>query len=167
MRIFPRLGPRLLMRSVFVTLALPLSFRALQLHAQVDCVYPTLHLASLHGLVVDPSGNPIPGAQVSLSRNGNDENKTTTDSMGRFSLKGVSGKYDLRVAFKGFDEGWSPVDIGLDLRSLFHPNTLRVILGVGNDTCNTLTTNNRAFQDKIRPSNNRPKEIEETNATQK
>jgi Carboxypeptidase regulatory-like domain len=156
-----RSRPRMLMRSVFIIIILSLYFRSLPLNAEVDCVYPKLHLSSLYGLVVDPSGSPIPGAQVSLSRNGNDENKTTTDSMGRFSFKSISGQYEFQVTSTGFSKAWSRVDIGFDLRSLTHPNTLRVILGIGYDTCNILTTSNREFQKAIRANNKRVQEVEQ------
>jgi Carboxypeptidase regulatory-like domain len=155
------------MRSVLLIIISSLYFRSLPFHAQVDCVYPTLHLSSLHGQVVDPSGNPIVGAQVSMSRDGSDEKKTTTDSKGRFSLRGVSGKYELRVAFEGFNKAWSLVDFGFDIRSLIHSSKLRVILGVGYDACNILTTSKREYQGALRANNERNKEAIETNATQK
>jgi len=140
---------------------------SVQASAQVDCVYKTLRLSSVHGVAVDFYGRPIPEAVVSLSKKGSEAFETKTDALGRFSFRNMSGHYDFFVKARGFSEAWSPVDVGFNIRDLFHSNTLRVIVSVGSPVCPTLTTSKREFQNKIAAFNRQYKGIDQKNATQK
>jgi hypothetical protein len=112
-------------------------------------------------------GEIIPAALVALKRDGSEDIETTTDSKGRFAFKGISGQYRLRIKSTGFAPVSSPVKVGFDLRNLFHANTLRVILPIGGDYCESPTTSKREFQNKINAYNRQYKGIDQTNATQK
>lgn len=155
---------RLFYLSLLFLFCLQNSFEA---RAQVDCFYKTLHLSNVHGVAVDFMGRPIAEAVVSLSRKGSEAIETKTDARGQFSFSGVSGHYDFSVKARGFSETWSPVDVGFDVRNLFHSNTLHVIVSVGSPVCPTLTTSKREFQNKIAAYNRQYKGIDQKNATQK
>src|SRR5579863_3860293 len=60
--------------------------------------------ASLSGMVMDPNGGAVPGAQLTLkSALETASRQTTTDSAGRYEISAISpGLYDLIVEVKGF-----------------------------------------------------------------
>ena len=135
--------------------------------AQVDCVFKTLHLSRMQGIVTDQFGEVIPGATVRLKQGDGIIAEVQADEQGQFAIKGVSGHYDLSIKARGFAEAWSPVEIGPDLQNSFHSNVLRVMLLVGaGEECEVLTTNKHEFDKAVRAHNQRFKGIEK-NATQK
>ena len=157
-----RLFPPLFLSSLILFCLL----NSLQASANV-CVHPTLRLSRVQGVVTDQMGEIIPGALVTLKRNGSSDIETTTDSMGRFALKRISGQYWLQIKAPGFAYVSSPVKIGFDIRNLIHSDTLRVILPIGGDYCESPTTSKREFQNKINAYNRQYKGIDQKNATQK
>jgi vitamin B12 transporter len=61
------------------------------------------HAASIAGVVFDPLGGALPGAKVSLLRDGTALAKTQTDTQGRFSFERlVEGRYQVAVEAEGF-----------------------------------------------------------------
>ncbi|MCA8961304.1 MAG: carboxypeptidase regulatory-like domain-containing protein, partial [Planctomycetes bacterium] len=99
----------------------------------------------LTGRVVDPSGAPIAGAQVSRrERNGGGRRgmpffggggarrSATTDAEGRFRLSGLeAGSVDLQVRAKGFLDGSFEVETGEvgDLSLAYAPRVSGIVLG--------------------------------------
>src|SRR5579864_8746909 len=57
----------------------------------------------LHGVVADPSGAVIPGATITIKKNGVQPVSTKTDGAGAYEIKGLApGTYTVSVAAKGF-----------------------------------------------------------------
>jgi len=136
--------------------------------AQVDCVYSTLHLSRLQGILYDQTGETISGAVVKLNQGKQTVFESRTDEKGRFSAKVVPGKYELLIEARGFEPIGSRVEIGTNLRTIFQAKTLRVIALVGMwDSCETLTTSKREFETTVRANNQRFEETEQEYATQK
>lgn len=81
--------------ALFMTFAAVLAPRAM---AQAVAV------ADVDGYVTDPSGLPVPGAQVTMTETGKHKVRSTqVDSGGRFSFPNLDiGSYDLTVSAKGF-----------------------------------------------------------------
>ena len=76
---------------------------------------------SIDGRVIDPAGEPIPGASVSAHLGQSRAVGGTTDAEGRFSLPLPPGAYTLRVSAEGFDDaalaaGATSVVVQLHLR---------------------------------------------------
>src|SRR5437867_722150 len=67
-------------------------------------VFAQIRSASITGRVVDPSGAPVPNAQVSVVTQGtNIEIQTLTNSVGEYTVPYLaSGQYTLRVSASGF-----------------------------------------------------------------
>jgi hypothetical protein len=58
--------------------------------------------ASMHGIVVVPSGSPIPGATIAVEGKGGAQG-ATTDINGEFNISGLnSGTYDVKITAAGF-----------------------------------------------------------------
>jgi hypothetical protein len=118
-----------------------------QASGQVDCFGYRKHLVSkVEGRVFDPSGIPIPKAEITLRRDSAVVSRSETDDRGRFVIKAPTGKFDLRAEARGFAEGYAILDVGHDPIHLLHRSTLWIILGVGTPgPCPTSTTNHREF----------------------
>jgi hypothetical protein len=118
-------------------------------HANV-CVSSILHVRSVRGIVTDPLGRPIAEATVSLKSGKDTKAEAKTDGAGNFRLSVPSGHYELSVHAPAFVDGWTPLHVGLSLRSLVHSNTLYVILGVSRLDCPpNLTTSKGEFTRQI------------------
>jgi len=94
------------------------------------CVYKTLHIRSVHGNVVDETGQIVPGAKVLIKRDQEVIGETTTDQQGRFRLNVQRGKYWLTVQAQGFAPSRAYVSVGFGMRSVLHSNTLHMIVRV-------------------------------------
>jgi hypothetical protein len=104
----------------------------------------------VHGIVTDPRGRPIADATVSLKSKNDTKAETKTDGAGNFRLYVPSGHYEFFVHAPAFVDGWTPLYIGLNLRSLVHSNTLYVVLAVGWLYCPPhLTTSKGEFTRQI------------------
>lgn len=73
---------------------------------------PSVHIVS--GVVVDPSGGVVAGAQVTLqARNGSSKASTTTNRRGEFRFDGVlQGDYEIEVQRDGFKTWKKAVEVG-------------------------------------------------------
>ena len=133
----------------------------------VDCVSQAKLTASrLVGVVVDPSGVPVPHANVSITANENARIATVTDSKGRFSLNAPAGEYLLVVKATPFVSAEVGVRLGRDVAGIVHHNDLYVILGLAGSFCPSITTSVKAFRRTVRDNNNRMQESAKKNATQ-
>ncbi len=88
---------------VFVCLVV-LSSGAIPLRAQQAANGPDQSSGSIQGTVVDPRGQVVQGASVTIqSTSGEQERKTATDNQGKFSVSGLAdGKYTVQVSAPGF-----------------------------------------------------------------
>ena len=93
------------------------------------------------GVAVDATGAVLPNAQVVLSTPGNVTVQTgATDAAGTFRFEGVPpGRYDLRVAFEGFQTATARVAVGGR-----PPAAVRVTLPLANVTQEITVTNQAA-----------------------
>jgi hypothetical protein len=81
---------------------------------------------SIVGVVVDPSGAAIVGAQVTLSRNGISSPLTRTDDSGNFRFDNLNpGDYQLDVQHEGFRETAKTLSVGIRSSS-----PLRIVLPI-------------------------------------
>jgi hypothetical protein len=81
---------------------------------------------SITGVVLDPSGAAIVGAQITLSRLGLSNAQATADSSGNFRFDSLDpGEYQLNVQHDGFRETTKTVTVGA--RS---PSLIRIILPI-------------------------------------
>ena len=67
------------------------------------CVSKPLKVTRVCGVVVDPSGEPIANARLSVLKNGMPLSSSSSDSEGRFDFAVTeSGQYELELAARGF-----------------------------------------------------------------
>ena len=72
---------------------------------------------SINGVVLDPSGAAIVGAQVNLTRRGSPTSHTSTDNSGSFHFDDVNpGDYEIDVQHEGFRETKTTVNVGTGSR---------------------------------------------------
>jgi hypothetical protein len=136
--------------------------------AQVDCVGANaLKVSRVQGQVFDITGMAVHGAVVSLVKEGKSTAQFRTGASGQFQFNAAPGRYVLKAEAPVFQRSDVELIVGRSLSNLFHPGTLRVILGLGGLFCSRATTSNWEFQKMVRTNNRRLKETEETNATQK
>jgi hypothetical protein len=95
------------------------------------CVYKTVHVRSVQGYVSDSTSARVAGAKVIAKEDGNVIGEGTADSQGNFRLSLPRGEYDLIVNATGFAPGHARVKVGFGFRSLFHSNTLRMVVSPG------------------------------------
>lgn len=130
------------------------------------CVSSTLRVRSVQGIVADPFGQPIAGATVSLQSGKDTKAETKSDGTGSFRLHVPSGHYELFVHAPAFVDAWTPLYVGLSLRSLVHSNTLYVILDVGSLHCPpNLTTSKGEFTRQIQNFKAQPGAKKQEHAT--
>ena len=133
----------------------------------VDCFGQGKAITSrVQGMIVDPTGVPVPGARISLTAEGKPILETRSGSDGRFSLKAPAGQYIFRVDVAPFAGPEIELDLGKDLASLLHPNSMHVILGLGS-FCPWVTTSDRNLKRETELNKQRLKESTQKNATQK
>jgi iron complex outermembrane receptor protein/vitamin B12 transporter len=72
--------------------------------------------AAVHGRVLDPLGAPVPGAAVTLVREGSRAADTVADAQGRYAFHGLGeGRYQIDVRANGFaHQLGDPVFVGAD-----------------------------------------------------
>ena len=154
--------PRTVLLAVLILSLIPAA------KAQVDCVFKTLRVASLHGIVMDPVGDAVPDAIVRLRRDGQSVADVRTNEKGQFAVTGLAGHFELAIEATGFAKAWSPIDIGPDVQGVFRSNELRVMLLVGGgEDCEVFTTSKKEFEKAVRVNRQRFKGSQEKNATQK
>jgi Carboxypeptidase regulatory-like domain len=117
----------------------------------VDCVMQRkLVVARVQGQVFDPSGIPVPGVLVALSRDGMQIAETTTGPNGKFALNLASGSYHFRAKLRGFEATTADLDVGRDIANLVHRKTLKVILALPAMDCPWVTTSNKELRQLVR-----------------
>jgi hypothetical protein len=101
-----------------------------------QCVYPTIRVSKVQGVVFDPNGEPIRDVAISLKSDDRILASATTDEAGRFSISATPGKYD----------------VGTDLARAFVPTRLFMILdpGMKMENCTFTTTSHRKFEMAVR-----------------
>jgi hypothetical protein len=136
--------------------------------AQVDCVGPkTLKVSRVQGQVFDITGNAVPGVVVSLVQEEKPTAQFHTGANGEFQFKAIPGRYVLKAEVPAFQSTSVELEVGRNIGNLFHPSTLRVIVGLYGSFCPWATTSNSEFQKIVRANNRRLKDHAEKNATQK
>jgi len=98
---------------------------------QADCFSKTLSVAEVEGQVVDPSGVPIPNAELSLTRNSDMAIFDTTDSSGNFSFSTPDGEFWISASALGFAPMKTAVHVRKGPARGSDPSPLVLILGVG------------------------------------
>jgi hypothetical protein len=80
------------------------------------CAWPQTQLATAFGTITDPSGAPIPGANVVIVNQGTGLKRSAlTDTAGQYRFAGLpTGNYSLRIEKTGFQ---SQIREGVDLTS--------------------------------------------------
>jgi len=95
------------------------------------CVYKTLHMLRVRGNVTDYLGEKIPGAKLVFKNDGKTSLESTADQQGSFNLKVPPGKYWLTIEAPGFAPGRAYLQVGFGFKSLFHSNSIHMILSPG------------------------------------
>ena len=116
-----------------------------------------IHVAALRGQVFDPSGVPIPGVVLTISKDGHTVSSWKSNINGGFDLKGFSGEYEIHAESPGFMPFSLSTEVGSDLSTLLHPKSLKVILGLGGTTCGFATTSQRQFKNEVKYFRSRSK----------
>jgi len=135
--------------------------------AQIDCVSPkALKVTRVQGQVFDITGLAVSGVAVSLVQEGKPTAQFRTGATGQFQFNAAPGRYVLKVEAPAFQRSNVELIVGRDLSNVFHPGTLRLILGLGGLFCPWATTSNRKFQKMVRVNKQKLKEIAKNNVTQ-
>ena len=118
--------------------------------AKVESQGP-IHLWRLHGVFVNPEGNPLANVPVTLSRDDKLIAKTTTDSEGNFAFDKVYGHFQLHIDRTRYSQLDREVIVGIETAELSR-KMLYVIAGPGacTDDCSSVFTNKNEFQQAIR-----------------
>ena len=118
--------------------------------AQPDAVKP-IHLVHLRGVVVNPKGEPVANADVSLLRDARVAYATHTDGAGRFAFEHVDGHYVFRVKTPEYSVAVRNVVVEFEISALSRKQ-LYVILGPGacSDDCSSVFTSKGDFDRVIR-----------------
>jgi hypothetical protein len=119
-------------------------------HAQPDAPKP-IHLVHLRGVVVNPKGQPVPNADVSLLRDDAVAFSTHTDGAGRFAFEHVEGHFLFRVKTPDYSIAARNVVVEFEI-SAVRRSTLYVVLGPGacSDDCSSVFTSKSDFDRVIR-----------------
>lgn len=90
--------------------------------------------AQITGIIVDSDDNPLPGASVALYQNDKVVLGTTSLGDGSFTLKAITGDYELRVSFISYQSFIQSLQV------LNTPQSLgKIILQEGNTSLNEIT----------------------------
>lgn len=98
------------------------------------CVYRPPKVRQLHGIVLDTSNEPIPGVVVSILREKEIIESSTTGDDGVFALRSLpDGKYTIHTEARGFiDSGYEVV---LQNHTDHWKRVIEIKLAVGMDYC--------------------------------
>jgi hypothetical protein len=121
-----------------------------QVHAQIDVPGP-IHLVHLRGVVVNPKGQPVSNADVSLLRDDRVAYATHTDGAGQFAFERVDGHYVFRVKTAEYSVATRNVVVEFEISKLAHKQVY-VVLGPGacSDDCSSVFTSKSDFDRMIR-----------------
>jgi hypothetical protein len=116
----------------------------------IDCVMQRKLVVSwVQGQVFDPNGIPIPGAQITLNRDGLRQAQSTTDANGNFALDVPPGNYVFRAELRGFEVTTAELEVGRDIANLVRPKALKVILALSGMNCPWVTSSNKEFKEIV------------------
>ncbi len=124
------------------------------LWAQLDMPGPE-HLTHVEGLVANSLGQPVPGVEITLSRDENVAFRTRTDQAGAFRFEHVSGHYVFRVARSQYAPATRDIVVTDEIVTRAERKKLYVILGPGAcmDECSAVLASKREFERNIREKN--------------
>lgn len=119
-------------------------------HAQPDAPQ-VIHLVHLRGVVVNPKGQPVANADVSLLKDDRVAYATHTDASGQFVFDHVDGHWVFHVKTPGYSIAVRNIVVEFEMSALARKQ-LYVILGPGacNDDCSSVFTSKRDFDRVIR-----------------
>jgi hypothetical protein len=122
--------------------------------AQLDVPGPE-HLTRVEGLVVNSSGKPVAGVEVTLVRDDTVAYRTRTDQSGAFRFEHVSGRYTFRVARSDNAPAAREIVVTEEIVTRVERKKLYVILGPGAcmDECSSVLTSKREFERSLRQKN--------------
>ena len=123
---------------------------ALAAAAQPDAPKP-IHMVHLRGVVVNPKGQPVQNADVSLLRDDKIAYSTHTDGAGRFDFEHAFGHYQFRVKTPDYSVAARDVVVEFEFSAVTRKK-LYVILGPGacSDDCSSVFTSKGPFDRAIR-----------------
>jgi hypothetical protein len=118
--------------------------------AQVDVPGP-IHIVHLRGVVVNPKGQPVANADVSLLKDDRVAFATHTDVAGQFAFEHVDGHYVFRVKSPDYSIAVRNVVVEFEISKLARKQ-LYVILGPAacRDDCSSVFTSKGDFDKVIR-----------------
>jgi hypothetical protein len=104
-------------------------------HANADvCVYKPPTVQRVCGVLVDPSGTPIPGVNVTVLKDGTAVENTNSNDAGEFDFGALrAGKYELDATMSGFQHAQYQITLSKPSNSCKH--ALRVEMAVGSIHC--------------------------------
>jgi hypothetical protein len=106
------------------------------------CVEPKIKVADACGIVLDPSGRPIPDATVVLTIESRDSSVKTNDE-GRFELPNFSGnKVEVKVTAAGFMGAFSSIGSVRGVTAACR-KPIYIMLQVGGDGCTMISLKKR------------------------
>ena len=123
--------------------------------AQVEMPKPE-RLTHVHGIVVNPTGHPVPDLKVTLVRDDKTVAETRTGSTGAFSFDHVSaGSYIFRIARAQYAPAARDIIVTDEIVTHLERKKLYVILGPSacQDECSAVLTSRREFDRTIRKNN--------------
>ena len=114
--------------------------------AKVESQGP-IHLWRLHGVLVNPEGQPLANVAVTLSRDDKLIAKTTTDTSGHFAFDHIYGHFQLHIDRTKYSPLDREVIVGIETAELAR-KVLYVIAGPGAcaDDCSSVFTSKSEFQ---------------------
>ena len=112
-------------------------------------------LTHVEGIVVNSSGHPAEGLEVTLTRDEKVVFRTQTDKSGEFRFEHVSGSYSLRVARSEYAPATREIAVTDEIVTQLERKKLYVILGPGacKDACSSVLTSKKDFDRAIRENN--------------
>ena len=123
--------------------------------AQVEMPKPE-RLTHVHGIVVNPTGHPVPDLKVTLVRDENTRAETRTGSTGAFSFDRVpAGSYMFQIARSQYAPAARDIIVTDEIVTHLERKKLYVILGPSacQDECSAVLTSSREFDRTIRKNN--------------
>ena len=113
------------------------------------------HLTHVAGILVNMSGQPLAGVDVTLERDGKQLHHTTTDAAGAFEFRNVHGAFVFRVARTKYAPAMREILVEDELVIAAEHKKLYVIAGPGacEDECSAVLTNRHDFEKALKKFN--------------
>ena len=134
----------------------------------VDCVIQgRVRTPFVRGIVVDPTGAPVPDTPVILEANGNIVQQTKTDAGGNFNANVPSGTYRFKTMHPQFTGVAIDLVVGRDFSNAFGQSKLYGVLGLPGSFCPMVWTSANKFHRMVDANKKHLEESAENHATQK